>query len=114
MGWLASFRMTVFAAIWTGSTVRNAGGAGPAGMRPKYFSMTGWRIGWLVAPDDLMRSIECLKQNLFISAPTLSQHAAIAAFDCAGELDRNSPNAHVPIEHEVQRCGRQRASRQLD
>ena len=55
----------------------------------KYFSMTGWRIGWLVAPDDLMRSIECLKQNLFISAPTLSQHAAIAAFDCTGELDRN-------------------------
>ena len=55
----------------------------------KYFSMTGWRIGWLVAPDDLMRSIECLKQNLFISAPTLSQHAAIAAFDCADELDRN-------------------------
>ena len=55
----------------------------------KYFSMTGWRIGWLVAPDDLMRSIECLKQNLFISAPTLSQHAAIAAFDCSDELDRN-------------------------
>ncbi len=55
----------------------------------KYFSMTGWRIGWLVAPDDLMRSIECLGQNLFISAPTLSQHAAIAAFDCAQELDRN-------------------------
>ena len=55
----------------------------------KYFSMTGWRIGWLVAPDDLMRSIECLKQNLFISAPTLSQHTAIAAFDCAGELDAN-------------------------
>ncbi len=55
----------------------------------KYFSMTGWRIGWLVAPDDLMRSIECLGQNLFISAPTLSQHAALAAFDCAQELDRN-------------------------
>ena len=55
----------------------------------KYFSMTGWRIGWLVAPDDLMRSIECLKQNLFISAPTLSQHAAIAAFDCTDELDAN-------------------------
>ena len=55
----------------------------------KYFSMTGWRIGWLVAPNDLTRSIECLKQNLFISAPTLSQHVAIAAFDCAHELDRN-------------------------
>jgi aspartate/methionine/tyrosine aminotransferase len=55
----------------------------------KYYSMTGWRIGWMVVPDDLHRSIECLKQNLFISAPTLSQHAAIAAFDCAEELDRN-------------------------
>jgi aspartate/methionine/tyrosine aminotransferase len=55
----------------------------------KYFSMTGWRIGWMVAPEDLLRSIECLKQNLFISAPTLSQHAALAAFDCADELDAN-------------------------
>jgi aspartate/methionine/tyrosine aminotransferase len=55
----------------------------------KYFSMTGWRIGWMVAPEDLLRSIECLKQNLFISAPTLSQHAALAAFDCTGELDAN-------------------------
>lgn len=55
----------------------------------KYFSMTGWRIGWMVAPEDLLRSIECLQQNLFISAPTLSQHAALAAFDCAGELDAN-------------------------
>ncbi len=55
----------------------------------KYFSMTGWRIGWLVAPDELLRSIECLKQNLFISAPTLSQHAAMAAFDCTEELDGN-------------------------
>jgi aspartate/methionine/tyrosine aminotransferase len=55
----------------------------------KYFSMTGWRIGWMVAPDDLMRSIECLKQNLFISAPTLSQHAALAALDCTEELDGN-------------------------
>ena len=55
----------------------------------KYFSMTGWRIGWMVAPEDLLRSIECLKQNLFISAPTLSQHAALSAFDCAAELDAN-------------------------
>jgi aspartate/methionine/tyrosine aminotransferase len=55
----------------------------------KYFSMTGWRIGWMIAPEDLVRSIECLKQNLFISAPTLSQHAARAAFDCADELDAN-------------------------
>jgi aspartate/methionine/tyrosine aminotransferase len=51
--------------------------------------MTGWRIGWMVAPDDLMRSIECLKQNLFISAPTLSQYAALAALECTEELDGN-------------------------
>ncbi len=55
----------------------------------KYFSMTGWRIGWMVLPEDLLRAIECLAQNLFISAPTLSQMAATAAFDCAEELDRN-------------------------
>jgi aspartate/methionine/tyrosine aminotransferase len=43
----------------------------------------------MVVPDDLARAVECLKQNLFISAPTLSQHAAMAAFDCTDELDAN-------------------------
>lgn len=55
----------------------------------KYFSMTGWRLGWLVVPDDLIRPIECLAQNLFISPPTLSQIAAVAAFDCHDELQAN-------------------------
>ncbi|PKU24841.1 pyridoxal phosphate-dependent aminotransferase [Telmatospirillum siberiense] len=55
----------------------------------KYFSMTGWRLGWMVVPDDLLRSVECLGQNFFISPPTLSQHAAIAVFDCLDELDGN-------------------------
>ena len=55
----------------------------------KYFSMTGWRIGWMVVPPPLIRSIECLAQNLFISPPTLSQLAAEAAFDCTEELDQN-------------------------
>jgi aspartate/methionine/tyrosine aminotransferase len=55
----------------------------------KYYSMTGWRIGWMVVPADLLRAVECLKQNLFISAPTLSQIAARAAFGCAPELDGN-------------------------
>ncbi len=55
----------------------------------KYYSMTGWRIGWMVAPRDLLRAIECLGQNLYVSAPTLSQHAALAAFSCADELDAN-------------------------
>jgi aspartate/methionine/tyrosine aminotransferase len=53
----------------------------------KYFSMTGWRLGWMIVPDDLMRSVECLAQNLFISAPTLSQMAAVAAFQATDELD---------------------------
>jgi aspartate/methionine/tyrosine aminotransferase len=52
----------------------------------KYFSMTGWRIGWMVVPEDLAVPVERLAQNLFIAAPTLSQHAAVAAFDCHDEL----------------------------
>ena len=55
----------------------------------KYFSMTGWRIGWLVLPDDLVRPVERLAQNLFISAPHISQIAAEAAFDCHDELAGN-------------------------
>ncbi len=55
----------------------------------KYFSMTGWRLGWMVAPEALLRPIECLTQNLFISPPTLSQHAGIAAFDSHDELTGN-------------------------
>jgi aspartate/methionine/tyrosine aminotransferase len=53
----------------------------------KYFSMTGWRLGWMVLPEDLLRPCECLGQNFFVSAPTLSQIAAEAAFQCYGELD---------------------------
>jgi aspartate/methionine/tyrosine aminotransferase len=53
----------------------------------KYFSMTGWRVGWMVVPQDLVRPIERLAQNFFISVPTLSQHVALAAFDCRDELD---------------------------
>ncbi len=55
----------------------------------KYFSMTGWRIGWMVLPDDLVRPVECLAQNFFISAPHVSQIAAEAAFDCHAELQAN-------------------------
>ncbi len=55
----------------------------------KYFSMTGWRVGWLVLPDDLVRPVECLAQNLFISAPHISQIAAEAAFECDAELQAN-------------------------
>jgi aspartate/methionine/tyrosine aminotransferase len=55
----------------------------------KYFSMTGWRVGWLLLPEDLVRPVECLAQNLFISAPHISQVAAEAAFDCHEELAAN-------------------------
>ncbi len=55
----------------------------------KYFSMTGWRVGWLVLPSDLIRPVECLAQNMFISAPYISQVAAEAAFDCQDELQAN-------------------------
>jgi aspartate/methionine/tyrosine aminotransferase len=55
----------------------------------KYFSMTGWRIGWMVLPEDLVRPVECLAQNLFISAPHVAQVAAEAAFDCIPELEQN-------------------------
>ena len=55
----------------------------------KYFSMTGWRLGWMVVPEDLYRPVECLAQNLFISPPTLSQFAAVAAFECHEELQAN-------------------------
>jgi aspartate/methionine/tyrosine aminotransferase len=46
----------------------------------KYFQMTGWRLGWLVAPPAYVREVEKLAQNLFISASTVAQHAALAAF----------------------------------
>ncbi|UPY36813.1 aminotransferase class I/II-fold pyridoxal phosphate-dependent enzyme [Sediminicoccus sp. KRV36] len=53
----------------------------------KYWCMTGWRIGWLVLPEDLVRPVECLAQNMFISAPHVAQVAARAAMDCVAELE---------------------------
>jgi aspartate/methionine/tyrosine aminotransferase len=53
----------------------------------KYYSMTGWRLGWMLAPPDLARSVECLAQNFYISPPALSQLAAIPVFGCHAELD---------------------------
>src|SRR5690606_3844947 len=55
----------------------------------KYFSMTGWRLGWMVVPADLLQPIERLAQNLFISPPTLSQYAGLAAFDAQDECRAN-------------------------
>ena len=53
----------------------------------KYFCMTGWRIGWLIVPERLVRPMECLAQNLAISVPYLSQIAATAAFEATEELE---------------------------
>lgn len=55
----------------------------------KYYAMTGWRVGWLVVPPSLVRVVERLQQNLFISAPAISQVAALGAFDGLDELERN-------------------------
>ena len=55
----------------------------------KYFSMTGWRVGWMVVPEDHVRQIERLAQNMFICAPHASQIAALHALDCEDELKNN-------------------------
>ena len=55
----------------------------------KYFSMTGWRIGWIIVPENHIRQIESIVQNMFICAPHVSQVAAIAAMDAKDELEYN-------------------------
>ena len=55
----------------------------------KYFSMTGWRVGWMVVPEHHIRQIERLAQNMFICAPHASQIAALHALDCEDELKNN-------------------------
>lgn len=55
----------------------------------KYFSMTGWRVGWMVVPEDHIRTVERLAQNMFICPPHASQIAALAALDCEDELEAN-------------------------
>ncbi|WP_417431431.1 pyridoxal phosphate-dependent aminotransferase [Kiloniella sp.] len=53
----------------------------------KYFSMTGWRLGWMILPEDMLRAEECLAQNFFISPPTLSQIAGATVFKCYDVLE---------------------------
>ena len=55
----------------------------------KYYSMTGWRVGWMVVPEAAVRSVERLAQNMFICPPHASQVAALAAMDCDDELQAN-------------------------
>ena len=53
----------------------------------KFFCMTGWRVGWMVLPETMIRPVERLAQSLYISAPEISQVAALAALDCMDELE---------------------------
>jgi aspartate/methionine/tyrosine aminotransferase len=55
----------------------------------KYFSMTGWRVGWLIVPTALVRTVERLAQNLYISPPAVAQVAALGAFEAQDELEAN-------------------------
>jgi aspartate/methionine/tyrosine aminotransferase len=55
----------------------------------KYFSMTGWRVGWLIVPAGLVRVVERLAQNLYIAPPAIAQMAALGAFDAREELEAN-------------------------
>ncbi len=68
----------------------------------KYFSMTGWRMGWMVLPEELLVPVDRLAQNLVICPPTPSQHVALAALDCSEELDahvhRYATNRQVLLE----------------
>jgi aspartate/methionine/tyrosine aminotransferase len=68
----------------------------------KYFSMTGWRLGWMVVPDALLDVVERLQQNVYICAPAVSQVAGLAAFECQDELDghvrRYAANRPVLLE----------------
>jgi len=65
----------------------------------KYFGMTGWRLGWLVAPQDAVGYLDTLAQNLFLSAPTPAQHAALTAFQ---------PETQTILEYRRQEFGRRR------
>lgn len=55
----------------------------------KYFSMTGWRVGWMIVPEHLVRVVERLAQNLYIAPPAIAQATALAAFDAGDELQAN-------------------------
>lgn len=55
----------------------------------KYYGMTGWRLGWMILPQDMAAPMERVAQNLYISSNVVSQRAALAAFDCGEELEGN-------------------------
>ena len=70
----------------------------------KYFSMTGWRIGWMLVPEELRRPVDVLTGNFTICPPVLAQHAAVEAFsdasyaECDGHVERYAANRAVLLE----------------
>ncbi len=76
-------------AVSLGTAVASSSSAVVVNSFSKYFSMTGWRLGWMVLPTDLIEPVERLAQNFTIAPSTLAQHAARAAFDCHDELRGN-------------------------
>ena len=98
VGWCAEHRVRLISdEIYHGLTYTTRGAcAWQYGREPvvvnsfsKYFSMTGWRLGWLLLPDDLVDPVAGLLGNLALCPPTLSQHAALGAFESYAELDAN-------------------------
>ncbi|MHB0954399.1 MAG: pyridoxal phosphate-dependent aminotransferase [Allorhizobium sp.] len=69
----------------------------------KYYCMTGWRIGWMVVPENLVRPLECLAQSLYISAPELSQIAALAALGAGEELEHYKQSCRDNRDYLLQR-----------
>jgi aspartate/methionine/tyrosine aminotransferase len=63
----------------------------------KFFGMTGWRLGWIVAPETLVPTLDKLAQNFYLAAPTPSQYAALAAFtpDCLAILEERRNELHA-------------------
>ena len=66
----------------------------------KYFGMTGWRLGWVVVPDSMISGITRLAQNLFISPPTVAQHAAVAAFSPAAMAEHEARRVKFAQRHQ--------------
>ncbi len=82
----------------TASVLQTSSDHVAVGSFSKYYCMTGWRVGWLVAPEGLARRIELLLGNLNLSAPTLSQLAAVAAFELRCRRRTGRPRRDLPGE----------------
>ena len=67
----------------------------------KYFAMTGWRLGWLLVPQPLQRTIDCLTGNFTICPPVLAQHAAVAAFTPESITEADGHLAHYGANREL-------------